>query len=132
MKNRVYLDNNAGTCVDPHIIPILMQHLKTIQGNPSSTHTEGLEARNVLNQARNVIANFLKAKPSEIIFNSGGTEGLNTILRGIGNRGHMVTSSVEHPAVYATIKSLEAQGLQATYLNPGLGVPLLRKLLQMP
>ena len=123
MRNRIYLDNNAGTALDPRIVPVLMQHLQTIYGNPSSQHKEGQEARTVLTQSRTVIAKWLHVKPSEIVFTSGGTEGLNMVLRGVAasaRRGHIVTSSVEHSAVYSTVKYLESAGMQAAYLNPGL------------
>lgn len=123
MNGRIYLDNNASTAVDPCIIPSIIQHLQTIQGNPSSLHAPGLEARKILSASREFISQFLKVRPTEIVFTSSGTEGLNMVLRGIAAlqpRGHIVTSSVEHPAVYSTVKYLETLGMQATYLHPGL------------
>ena len=124
MNGRIYLDNNASTAIDPCIIPAITQHLESIQGNPSSLHAPGLEARKVLNKSREFISQFLQVKPSEIIFTSSGTEGLNMVLRGIGAlhpRGHIVTSSVEHSAVYATVKYLESIGMKATILTPAYG-----------
>lgn len=122
MTNRVFLDNNAGTPLDPRLIPVLIQHLNSVYGNPSSPHKEGQEARSILNQSRLTLANYLHVKPSEIVFTSGGTEGLNMMLRGLvlpPFKGHIITSSVEHPAVFNTIKYLETLGVEVTYLNPG-------------
>jgi cysteine desulfurase len=123
MNQRIYLDNNAGTLIDPCIISTLIHHLQTTPGNPSSVHTFGQEARAVLSKSRCSIAEFLKVKPSEITFTSCGTEALNTVLRGIlaeQPSGHIITSSIEHSAVYATVKYLESRGCTATYLESGL------------
>ncbi len=123
MNGRIFLDNNAGTVLDPRIIPAITQHLQNICGNPSSLHTHGQEARAVLSQSRSLIAQYFQAKPTEIVFTSGGTEALNMVLRGIclpPFRGHIITSSVEHPAVYSTVKYLETLGIKVTYLEPGL------------
>lgn len=93
--------------------------------NPSSVHWFGQQARHHLTAARRTLASYFKAKPEEIIFNSGGTEGLNYLLRGLGTKGHIVTTSIEHSAVYRAIQSLEAQGLEVTYVPVGLwGAPL--------
>lgn len=92
--------------------------------NPSSLHWFGQQARSLLTQARRQTASFLKAKPEEIIFTSGGTEGLNFLLRGLAPKGHVITTAIEHSAVYRTIQSLEAQGLETTYLPVDLwGAP---------
>lgn len=93
--------------------------------NPSSVHWFGQQARNLLTHARSTVASFFKAKPEEIVFTSGGTEGINFILRGLGPKGHIITTAIEHSATYRTIQSLEAQGLEVTYLPVGLwGAPL--------
>lgn len=123
MNPRIYLDNNAGTLVDPRIIAPLMHHLQNIPGNPSSVHSYGQEARAILTTARSTLADYLKAKSTEIVFTSSGTEALNMVIRGIladHPRGHLITSTVEHSAVDTTVKSLVARGCQATYLEPGL------------
>jgi cysteine desulfurase len=123
MNPKIHLDNNAGTLVDPRLIPTLIHHFQKVPGNPSSVHTFGQEARGILSRSRYTVANFLKVKTSEIIFTSSGTEALNMVLRGIciGNPNcHIITSTIEHSAVYMTIKYLEATGCKVTYLEPGL------------
>lgn len=122
MNARIYLDNNAGTLVDPRVLVAVTQHLQTILANPSSMHSFGQEARAILTRSRRIIADFLGVKPGEIIFNSGGTEGLNSVLRGIcADRpgGHIITSNIEHTAVYSTCKLLESAGCRVTYLEAG-------------
>ncbi len=84
-------------------------------------HQKGVEAENVLKQARKVAAQYLGCKEGEIIFTSGGTESNNTAIKGIAfqyqNRGkHIVTTQVEHPAVYDVCKQLEGIGFAVTYL----------------
>lgn len=116
MNPRIYLDNNATTFLDPHVAKIVIQSLQSIQGNPSSVHSFGQEAKAALNKARRLIADFLHVKPSEILFNSGGTEGLNTLLYGRAHT-HVITSSVEHASVYTAVKKM---GCDVTFLNPGL------------
>ncbi len=123
MKRRIYLDNNATTLVDGPVKDVILQLLEKPLGNPSSIHSFGKEARAILSQARNTIANHLKIKPEEIIFTSGGTESLNMVLRGVfGSNplGHLITSSVEHAAVFSTAQHLQKIGTNVTYLNPGL------------
>lgn len=123
MNKRIYLDNNGTTFLDPRVQDVIIHTLQHSHGNPSSIHAEGRQARALLNKARQSIATFLKVKPTEIIFTSGGTEGLNMILRGIfgfNPTGHLITSSVEHASVYATARRLEScPGCHVTFLNPG-------------
>ncbi len=93
--------------------------------NPSSVHSFGREARTRLSEARRAVSSFFEAKPDEIVFTSGGTEAINLLLRGLGAHGHIVTTAIEHSAVYKTIQSLQAQGLQASFVPVGLwGAPL--------
>ena len=79
--NRVYLDNAATTQVREGVIAKMQDALSNIYGNPSSTHGFGRTAKTAIEQARKTIAACLNAKPSEIIFTSGGTEADNMILR---------------------------------------------------
>lgn len=124
MKPKIYLDNNATTALDPRVLEAVVLDLKTYYGNPSSVHGFGQASRNRLIKSRHLIAQAFQVKPSEVIFTSGATEALNMVLKGIcggSNSGaHIVTSSVEHAAVYGTCKSLEEQGAQVSYLEPGL------------
>lgn len=123
MKSRIYLDNNASTIVDPLVLQTIIQTLQSSAGNPSSIHKEGQEARQMLIAARQTIANAIGAKPKEIIFTSGGTEGLNTIIRGLFQsepHAHFITSNAEHACVYNTMHLLQEQGADVTFLPAGL------------
>lgn len=123
MNPRIYLDNNATTFLDPRVKEAFAYYLEAFQGNPSSIHSYGQEARRLLNQARREIADYLQVKSNEVVFTSGGTEGLNMILRGIfaqNPKGHLITSSVEHSAVYETAKVLQSWGYKVSFLDPGL------------
>lgn len=120
MKNKIYLDNNASTPIDPQVLKAMVDYLETTYGNPSSQHFFGRNARAALSSARDSIANYLGVKSKEIIFTSGGTESLNLILQGLPNPGHIITSDVEHAAVFETLKSLEKKGFTVTYLKASL------------
>lgn len=106
MNQKVYLDNNATTFVDPRVIEVLVKESQQFPGNPSSTHSFGREAKAHLVNARHSISQFLGCQPNEIVFNSGGTEGLNMLIRGLAKGGHIVTSDLEHPAVFATVQAM--------------------------
>lgn len=122
MKQKIYLDNNATTPLDPKVIESIVQNLKTEFGNPSSIHSFGQSARAVLQKARDEIAKILNVMPREIVFTSGATESLNLILRGFLNQKkcHVISSDVEHSAVYSTLKDLEKEGSEITFLKTGL------------
>ncbi len=117
-KKKIYLDNNATTSLDARVRQSMLEDLSP--HNPSSVHSYGREAKEKLTAARNTIANYLAVKPHEIIFTSGGTEGLNLLLN--NRQGHIITSSIEHSAIYETLK----QYSDVTYLSPGFwGAPTL-------
>lgn len=123
MKQRIYLDNNASTFLDPDVLQAVIQDLQSPEGNPSSVHAEGQAAKQRLTQARQVIANYLKVKSKEIIFTSGGTEAINAIIRGFFQsypKAHLITSLVEHSCVYQTALVLQQQGHDITLLPTGL------------
>lgn len=127
MRSRIYLDNNASTPLDPRVLKDVIVNLKESIGNSFGAHSFGQEVRQRISKARCTIADFLCVKPQEIVFTSGGTEGLNMVIRGFGmgvNRaktpGHIITSDVEHAAVYNTIKYLESLGYEISYLPAGL------------
>ncbi|MBI2743133.1 MAG: cysteine desulfurase [Chlamydiales bacterium] len=120
---RTYLDNNATTALDARVLAAMQEELSTPPSNPSSVHHFGQEARKRLTKARSTVANFLETRPSNIIFTSGGTESLNMLLRGAfsgKNNGHLITSDIEHSAIYNTVKLLESHGVRVTYLSAGL------------
>jgi cysteine desulfurase len=127
--DRIYLDNNATTAIDPKVFKSMLADLSGPPANPSSVHWFGQQARNHLLAARRTTASYFGAKAEEVIFTSGGTEAINLLLRGLvtrlGTKGHLITTRIEHSAVYKTIETLEAQGLSVTYLPVGLwGAPL--------
>ncbi len=117
----IYLDNSATTRPYPQVIEAVKRAMDSYYGNPSSLHSLGIEAENVLKQARLVVAQALQVKPSEVFFTSGGTESNNTALKGVAfqfqQRGkHIITTQVEHPCVYDVCKQLEEFGFSVTYL----------------
>lgn len=122
MKKRIYLDNNGSTLIDPRVLEVVVNDLGNHYGNPSSVHSFGQDSRNRLIKARSTIAQVFCVKSNEVIFTSGGTESLNMLLRGFleKNKGHVITSSVEHSCVYSTLKALENGDRSVTYLSPGL------------
>jgi cysteine desulfurase len=119
MGRRVYLDHNASTPVHPDVVAAMLPYFSEAFGNPSSVHAFGREAREGLDTARDRIAGFLKVKPDEIVFTSGGTESDNFGIKGLAaarGRGHIITSRIEHHAVLRTCETLETQGFSVTYL----------------
>lgn len=105
----------------PEVIRTMGEVMSETFGNPSSIHAFGRQAAGKLEMAREVIGKSLGVKYHEIIFNSGGTEGDNTVILetafGRKNEGrHLITTQIEHPAVINTMKYLETQGFEVTYL----------------
>ena len=115
----IYLDNNATTPVDPEVSDAIFSSLRRDFANPSSSHGPGRRAREVIENCRVRIAGFLGAGPSEIVFTSGGTESNNLAILGTAlfyRRGHIITSSIEHPSVINTCRHLKDMGFGVTYL----------------
>ena len=116
-----YLDNSATTrCLDS-AAALMAGILCTDYGNPSSLHHKGVQAEEYVRHAREVIAKTLKVTPKEIFFTSGGTESDNLALRGAAYANarqgkHLITTSIEHPAILNTMQYLEQQGFEVTYL----------------
>ena len=116
-----YLDNSATTrCLDS-AATLMAGILCTDYGNPSSLHHKGVQAEEYVRHAREVIAKTLKVTPKEIFFTSGGTESDNLALRGAAYANarqgkHLITTSIEHPAILQTMKYLEEEGYRVTYL----------------
>jgi len=114
----VYLDNSATTRVDPLVVEAMLPYFTERFGNPSSIHSKGVEARDAVEVARKQVAKLINAKPSEIVFTSGGTEGDNLAILGgaramnaaDSSRNVVVCSNVEHPAVLNTCKDLAGSG----------------------
>lgn len=121
LNQRIYLDHNASTPIDPRVLKILIKELQEEIGNPSSTHFHGQQLRKILEQSRLSISNFFKVKPQEIIFTSGGTEAASLLIQGIIKQGqHVISSSVEHACIYQTLKEMEKRGASVTFLPVGL------------
>lgn len=112
----IYLDNNATTAIDPRVLDAMREDNGPY--NPSSVHFYGQKARQLLGRSRDSIAAYFKVKPHELLFTSGATEALNMILRGLPQSGHVITSNVEHSAIYNTLQQLP--GFQVSYLHAGL------------
>lgn len=119
---KVYLDNNATTKVDEKVVEAMLPFFTEIYANPSSMHREGQEANKHLEQARETICKILGIEPLELIFTGSGTESNNLAIRGVAKaykkRGnHIITSKIEHPAVLTTIKDLEKEDYEVTYIG---------------
>jgi len=117
----IYLDYNATTPVDREVAEAVRPYLEEYFGNPSSSHWYGIQAKKAIEKARTQVATLLNCQPDEVIFTSGGTESNNYAIKGsaFANRhkgNHIITSTIEHPAVIEVCKYLEANGFQVTYI----------------
>jgi cysteine desulfurase len=114
---RVYLDNNATTPVLPEVFEAMKPFYLEEFGNASSIHHYGQRARAAVEKARASVAALLNARPAEIVFTSGGTEGDNAGIFGLASKGdHIITSTIEHSAVMNTCKRLEQMGCEVTFV----------------
>jgi cysteine desulfurase len=124
MFSRVYFDHAATTPIDREVLDAMMPYLTDKFGNASSIHYFGQETRAVVDKSRQQVAELINARPTEIIFTSGGTEANNLAIRGLielrsGNdelRPHIITTNIEHPAVQNVCAELERRGSPLTYL----------------
>lgn len=119
----VYADNAATTPVSPEVFKAMEPFFTDIWGNPSSLHAKGAEAKEPFEAARAKIASLLGAEPNEIFFTSCGTESDNWAVKGAAraNRkkgNHIISSSIEHHAVLNSLKALEKEGFEVTYIKP--------------
>jgi cysteine desulfurase len=121
VKPRIYLDNSATTGIDPLVLEAMLPCFREKFGNASSIHAFGQEARAAAEESRRMVASLLGAEAVEVVFTSGGTESDNAALWGVfrsrhdlGN--HIVTTKIEHPAILATCRMLEAAGTEVTYV----------------
>ena len=118
----VYLDNSATTKVYDEVAEKMAAVMLDAYGNPSSLHTLGLDAEKLLKEARKAVASVFGADDKEIVFTSGGTESDNMAIVGAYNArkresNHIITTTIEHPAVLETVKNLERQGAKVTYID---------------
>lgn len=119
---KVYLDYAATTPTDPDVIASMQPYFFDKFGNASSLHAYGQKAKKALEDSRQSLADFIGAKPEEIIFTSGGTESDNTALLGVAyalekKGNHIITSVIEHHAISEPAKFLEKKGFKVTYLG---------------
>lgn len=117
----IYLDYNATTPILPEVAAAMQPFLSEFFGNPSSTHWYGVQTKKAVEKARKQVADLLGCQPDEVIFTSGGSESNNYAIKGVAhslrNRGnHIITSSIEHPAVIEVCNYLEQNGFKVTYL----------------
>jgi cysteine desulfurase len=118
---RIYLDHAATTPTRPEVVKAVLPYFTEAFGNPSSIYSYGQEAKGAVEEARTKVAELIGARSEEIVFTNGGTEADNSALKGIAfaneHKGnHIITTSIEHPAVLEVCKFLEKRGLKITYL----------------
>lgn len=118
----IYLDNSATTRCFPEVADLIHQILCEDYGNPSSMHHKGVEAESYVRDAKETLAKILKVNEKEILFTSGGTESDNIAIMGVAMANHragrhMITTKVEHPAILQTMKYMESQDFEVTYLD---------------
>ncbi|TXH91640.1 MAG: aminotransferase class V-fold PLP-dependent enzyme, partial [Pseudomonas sp.] len=119
----IYMDYGATTPCDPRVVDAMIPWLREHFGNPASrTHAYGWEAEAAVEKARQQVADLIGADPREIVWTSGATESNNLALKGAAQfyktRGkHIITVKTEHKAVLDTVRELERQGFEATYLD---------------
>ncbi|MGC8495142.1 MAG: cysteine desulfurase family protein, partial [Syntrophobacteraceae bacterium] len=117
----IYLDYNATTPADPEVVEELLPYLSGEFGNPSSGHAYGKKAREAVELARERVAALLGCEPAEVIFTGGGTESNNQALIGaaLANRDrgtHIISTTIEHPAVLKPLERLGEEGFSVTLL----------------
>ncbi len=121
MHKPVYLDYNGTTPHAPEVIQAMLPFLESEFGNPSSSHWYGEAPKKAVQAARHQVAGLLGCSASEILFTSGGTESNNHAIKSIagaryGSGNHLITSSIEHPAIIEVCRFMEGHGFEVTYL----------------
>jgi cysteine desulfurase len=122
IKLPIYMDNNATTPLDPRVLEAMMPYLTTEFGNAASrSHPFGWKAEEAVDRAREQIASLIGGSEKEIVFTSGATESINLALKGAAEfykekGNHLITVRTEHKATLDTMKRLERQGFDVTYL----------------
>ncbi len=123
LKFPIYLDYSATTPVDPRVAEKMIPYLSELFGNPASrSHAFGWTAEKAVEEAREEVARLVNADPKEIIWTSGATESNNLAIKGAahfysGKGKHVITVKTEHKAVLDTVRELEREGFEATYLD---------------
>lgn len=119
---KIYMDNNATTPVKPQVLEAMLPFFRDQFGNPSSVHWAGQMVSGAVEKAREQVAELINCSPAEIVFISCGSEGDNFAIKGTADAlkekgNHIITTSVEHPAVLETCEHLEKNGYEVTYLK---------------
>lgn len=117
----IYLDYNATTPIDPRVAKAMLPFIHEHFGNPSSSHAFGAAAKKAVERARSRTAELLRCRTEEVVFTSGGSESNNYAIKGVARANrhkgkHIITSSVEHPAVTEVCRYLEREGFETTYI----------------
>ncbi|PYZ91950.1 cysteine desulfurase NifS [Salipaludibacillus keqinensis] len=120
--NQIYLDYNASTPIAPEVQAVMMPFFSEHYGNPSALHFAGREGKKAVEMARYHVASLLNASANEIVFTSGGSESNNHVLKGVFGRferkkAHIITTTIEHPAVLNPCHYLEKLGAKVTYIG---------------
>ena len=116
---RVYCDANATTPLLPEVMEAMRPYWTEQFGNASSIHREGQQARKAVDRARETLATLFHCREAEVVFNSGGTEGDNTAIFGMVRAGdHLITTSIEHPAVLRAAERVAERGAEVTIVRP--------------
>ncbi|MDC7250399.1 MAG: cysteine desulfurase family protein [Sphaerochaetaceae bacterium] len=120
----IYADNAATTQIDQEVLDSMLNYLKGDYGNSSSPHLFGRKAKEALLKARETIAKIINCAPNEIFFTSGGSESITQAILSAAswgenhNKKHIISSSIEHPAVLNTLLSLEENGFKIDLVKP--------------
>jgi cysteine desulfurase len=122
LEKKIYLDYNASTPIAPEVVEEMLPLLNDLYGNPSALHWAGKPVKELINKAREQVAELISCSPREIIFTSGGSEANNLALKGyyFKNRmrgNHIITSKIEHPSILNPCKFLEQIGAKVTYVG---------------
>ena len=123
----IYMDNSATSPVDPRVLETMLPYFNEEFGNASTLYRLGVEAKKAVDKARKQVAELINADVDEITFTSGGSESDNMVIKGVAlkeiqkatednPRNHIITTTIEHPAVLETCKFLEKFGFEVTYL----------------
>ncbi|MGB9697255.1 MAG: cysteine desulfurase family protein [Ignavibacteria bacterium] len=134
---RIYLDAAASTPLDPRVLEAMLPYIKVKYGNPSSVHSFGKDLKVVLEECREKLAAFLKCKPKELFFTSGGTENNNFAIKSLvftnfnKRNKKIVTTTIEHPSVYETVMYLSDRfGVETEFIKPEEGIISVEKVIK--
>lgn len=121
-EKEIYVDNAATTAASKEVVEAMFPFFTKNYGNPSSLYSLAQVSRDAVDNSRDIISNILNCKPSEIVFNSGGTESDNLAIIGVAKAlestgKHLITSKIEHHAVMHAMEEMEAYGFDVTYLK---------------